>query len=71
VRVNVYIRKENEDEWDKIDNKSDWVNERLSTGETTVLAKPVPKVEGVSVGFCPHGYGKGNCKQDDCNRRYR
>jgi len=29
MRANVYIRKENEEAWHKLENKSEWVNSKL------------------------------------------
>lgn len=43
MRVNVYIRKENEEHWDKIPNKSNWVNERLEVS-TAPSQKPIGKL---------------------------
>lgn len=39
----------------------------------TVLAETIPGVVKGAQGleFCPHGFGKGSCKKDDCNRKYR
>lgn len=33
MRVTVWIRKENEDKWAEIDNKSDWINSQLDGTE--------------------------------------
>lgn len=31
----------------------------------------VPPIPGVSVGFCPHGFAKGLCKIEACNKKYK
>lgn len=77
MRANVWIHKQNEDKWNAIDNKSEFVNAMLAESDSESIPLPsvklgdVLKVPGVSKGFCPHGYGKGMCKDDNCNRKYR
>ena len=40
MRANIYIRKENEDKWDKIHDKSEWVNTLLkNSGDTSEYGK--------------------------------
>lgn len=35
MRVNIFIRKENEDKWNNIPNKSEWINTLLSNSDDT------------------------------------
>lgn len=35
MRVNIFIRKENEDKWKSIHNKSDWINTLLANSDDT------------------------------------
>jgi hypothetical protein len=39
MRVTVYIRRDNEDKWATIENKSDWLNSVLDGQETTLERK--------------------------------
>lgn len=40
-RVNIFIRKENEDKWNSLVNKSQWVNDRLADGGIIYPAMPI------------------------------
>lgn len=70
MQTTIYIRKENEDKWKEIKDKSLFVNIALSELDepdkdpmpTPPTKKPLPKIPGVSVGFCKHNYAKGMCK---------
>lgn len=49
MRANIYIRKENEEEWEKLKDKSEWVNwhltEKRTKGETSEEALPMHAVD--------------------------
>lgn len=68
MRANIYIRKENEEAWEKLENKSDWVNERLEGNTVGDLAPKL--VERLSNGLCKvHGLpldSRGRCLQKGC-----
>jgi SH3-like domain-containing protein len=81
MRANIYIRKDNEARWNDIPNKSAWVNERLDqtqrsavystkTRQTKTLP-PTDLLDRAKVDLCPHGYAKGLCKIEKCNRKYQ
>lgn len=79
MRVNVYIRKEHEETWDKIENKSEWVNDRLEA-ESPAGVKLSTKIHPGSnlvvtntrsaYGFCKaHATpldSRGKCLQKGC-----
>lgn len=66
----VYIRKENEETWKAVENKSEWLNERLDHKTLVVsdrlveseLPHDMQKVIK-DMSFCKHGVVKGFCKK--------
>lgn len=85
MRVNIYIRKEDEEKWLSIPNKAEWLHSKLADTPSTptkqlpdgstAIVIPFEKnnrlAEPKTVEQCPHGYGKGFCKKEECNRKYK
>ena len=75
--MNIYITKDNEDRLRAEESMSGLINKLLNdyykdAGGSTVIKQKEDLVPVLSkMELCPHGYGKGNCKRDDCNRKYR
>lgn len=75
MRTNIYIRKDNEDTWDAIDNKSEWVNERLDKPAIDIAVSNLPKEayelqvapiitkRNEDMKFCKHNAVVGFCKK--------
>lgn len=75
MRVHIWIRKENEVWWEE-NGSSGWVN-----GVIIKLGKPssarkdkdyiealVNSDDGLNYDTCKHGFAKGNCKHESCNK---
>lgn len=78
MRANIYIRKENEEVWDNLVDKSDWVNWHLAAKRTKGATKknrgaaPDIKIEhtpkdtnpfvGLAKDLCKHGAHPKLCK---------
>lgn len=78
MRENIYIRKENEDRWKAITNKSAWVNAYLSKSPPNSIVeaknlepeKPI-KPRKVEASLCPHAQPWLMCKVASCNVKGR
>lgn len=76
MRVNIYIRKDNEDAWSKLSNKSDWVNKQFDkmvipmTPAQTEVTVPAAtkKITQEKIKYCKHGNSKGECFAKDAYR---
>lgn len=79
MRVDIYIRKENEEIWEGIPNKSEWINELLyERGEPSFsgVKKPTQAYESdfekapVKVNMCKNGHliptGRDKCTWKGC-----
>lgn len=70
-RVNIFIRKANEDKWNKIPDKSNWVNTLLENSDDTsrygavreTVIGPVVEVLSEDIKFCKHDAVTGLCKK--------
>jgi hypothetical protein len=68
MRANIYIRKANEDAWEKIEEKSDWVNRQLATPmpqpHTTGTSNKNLKVRYTKPEKSAWGYGREKYYED-------
>ena len=70
-RVNIFIRKANEEKWNNIPDKSNWVNTILENSDDTTQyglekktpARPMVTVMSGAIEFCKHNAVKGLCKR--------
>lgn len=71
MNTTLYIRKENEEKWNKIPDKSNWVNTLLENSDDTSrygIERPTPvgpvvEVLNEEVKFCKHNAVVGFCKK--------
>lgn len=73
ARANIYIRKENEEAWEGLLDKSEWVNyhltERSTKGETSPIDtlneidEIIEEVDSKDYSLCKHDAVKGMCKK--------
>ena len=66
MHANIWIRKENEETWKSIQDKSDWLNKHLSA-EGPPRVQPVklprgPRVNPLDDLMCKHGFDPRLCK---------
>lgn len=63
LRVNIYIRKENEEAWAR-SGKSDWINNLLEKPVSIDIDKKIAAAQAAKgVEFCVHEKVKGFCKK--------
>lgn len=64
MRVNIYIRKHNEEKWNAIEDKSMWINTLLeNVGEMYIEEKELGAKYDKPIEFCKHSAVKGFCKK--------
>jgi len=75
MRVNIWIRKENEEAWKAIENKSEYVNNLIgyvSDQPTNTLQGTIERVKEIvdaPLDLCKNGHlgdSEGKCLQVDC-----
>lgn len=63
--ISIFLRKADVDVWKSIENKSEWMHERLidhvGTPKKIINPKDIQTVVG-GIDFCKHAYAKGLCK---------